>query len=86
MTSLLRSRSNRAWLLLVLATLAAFCLGSLQGMDLFAAAATLLIAYIKARLVVLDFMELRQAPFVWRAMTEAWLLIISLTFLVFVLH
>ena len=55
-------------------------------MDLFAAAATLLIAYIKARLVVLDFMELRQAAFVWRAMTEAWLLIISLTFLVFVLH
>ena len=47
-------------------------------MGLGAGAATLLIAYVKARLVVLDFMELRQAPFVWRVMTEAWLLIVSL--------
>jgi hypothetical protein len=85
-TKLLQSRSDRAWLLLVLATLATSCLASQRGIERYAGAAALLIAYAKARMVVLDFMELRQAPFVWRAMTEAWLLTISLTFLAFVLQ
>ena len=78
MTSLLRSRSGRTWVLLVLATLAAFELSGHPGFGHYAAFGALLMAYIKGRLVLLDFMELRHAPFIWRAMTEAWLLVISL--------
>jgi len=43
-----------------------------------AAAGTLAIAYFKGRLVILDFMELRDAPIIWRAVFEGWLLVVSI--------
>ena len=75
---MLRSRSGRTWLLLVLATLAAFELSCHAEFGRYAGLSALLMAYIKGRLVVLDFMELRHAPIIWRVMTEAWLPVISL--------
>ena len=36
-----------------------------------------LIAFIKGRLVILDFMELRNAPLMWRMLLEGWLIIVS---------
>ena len=75
---MLRSRSGRTWLLLVLATLAAFELSCHAEFGRYAGLSALLMAYIKGRLVVLDFMELRRAPFIWRAMSEAWLLVVSI--------
>ncbi|MBL8418222.1 MAG: cytochrome C oxidase subunit IV family protein, partial [Dechloromonas sp.] len=37
----------------------------------------LLIAFVKGRLVILDFMELRNAPALWRALLEGWLILVS---------
>jgi len=39
--------------------------------------ATPAIACFKGRLVILDFMELRRAPRLWRALVEGWLLLLS---------
>lgn len=68
---------HRSWLLLVGATVGAYWIreDGFSGMAI--GAATLAIAYAKGRLVVLDFMELRHAPRVWRGIVEGWLLLIS---------
>lgn len=61
MISVLRSSVHRSWILLVLATCATY---GLRIEDIFgfgAAVATMGIAYFKGRLVVLNFMELRNA-------------------------
>lgn len=77
MTHWLLSSLHRTWLLLVAATLAAFWMRE-DGFTGFAVGATTLaIAYGKARLVVLDFMDLRHAPWLWRCLLEGWLLIVS---------
>ena len=78
MPEILRNLNHRTWLLLTLATAATFSVRA-EGLAGFAAGfATLAIACFKGRLVILDFMELRHAPRVWRAVIEGWLLLISL--------
>jgi hypothetical protein len=37
----------------------------------------LAIAFVKGRLVILDFMELRDAPLMWRLLLEGWLILVS---------
>ena len=39
--------------------------------------AMLIIAFVKGRLVILDFMELREAPLMWRLLLEGWLILVS---------
>ncbi len=39
--------------------------------------AMLVIAFVKGRLVILDFMELREAPRLWRILLEGWLILVS---------
>ena len=51
------------------------------SIGLIAGTTTLLIAYLKARVVLLDFMEFRHAPRVWRAMLEGWLALLALSIL-----
>ena len=36
-----------------------------------------LLAYAKGIMVILDFMELREAPRLWRALLEGWLILVS---------
>ncbi len=68
---------QRTWLLLVGATVTVLWMreDGLAGLTI--GTATLAIAYAKARLVILDFMELRHAPLLWRCLLEGWLLLIS---------
>jgi len=68
---------QRTWLQLVGATAVALWMreDGLAGLTI--GAMTLAIAYAKGRLVVLDFMELRRAPLLWRCLFEGWLLLIS---------
>ncbi|SOE51726.1 Cytochrome C oxidase subunit IV [Burkholderia sp. OK233] len=81
MLHLLREPLHRTWLVLTVATSVAFWLRA-DGMVGFAAGAgTLAIAYLKGRLIVLDCMELRHAPPVWRGIFEGWLLLISVALL-----
>lgn len=81
MPGLLRNPLYRTWLLLILASAATFGLRADGFVGLAAGAATLVIAYLKQRLVILDFMELRHAPLVWRLALEGWLLVVSLIML-----
>lgn len=77
MPAFLRDPFHRTWLILLLATGASFGLRADGFAGLAVGVATLAIAYVKGRLVILDFMELRHAPLVWRAVVEGWLLVVS---------
>jgi len=71
-------RSSLIWLLLMLATCTTtWWLAKDAFPAVLATVATVLIAVFKARLVLLDFMELRRAPLHWRLLFEAWVLLVT---------
>lgn len=71
-----RSRAVSVWLVLVTATLLSWWLVEHDSVPArVATTAALAIAAFKARLVFLHFMELRSAPWPWRALFEAWALL-----------
>lgn len=72
------NRLDLGWLLLVGATVLGYALRAEAAAGTLVGAATLAIAYAKGRLVVLDFMELRHAPCLWRGIVEGWLLLLTL--------
>lgn len=73
---------HRTWLLLIIATATTFWVGIDGALGMAAGAATLAITWIKGRLVVLDFMELRHAPPLWRRIIEGWLMLVTTLMLV----
>ena len=75
--NLLKNPANRAWLVLVIATITTWYLGEVGAAGTAAIVAMLLIAFVKGRLVILDFMDLRTAPLMWRALLEGWLIFVS---------
>jgi len=85
MIALFRSRLTAIWLVLVAATCLSW--GVAQG---FATAANLhlitagamVIAFVKARLILLDFMELRRAPLPLRVFAEVWAVLVCAAILV----
>ncbi|RUT76963.1 hypothetical protein EHM94_18210 [Marinobacter sp. NP-6] len=72
---------DRAWLILMIATVASAAITQGVGGKLAVAATVLGIALIKGRLVALDFMELRHAPFKYRMIFEGWLIVTCLALL-----
>ena len=74
---MLKNPAHRAWLVLIVATLITWYLGEVGAAGTGAIVAMLLIAFIKGRLVILDFMELRAAPTLWRLLLEGWLILVS---------
>lgn len=70
--SLVRNRAGFSWLILIVATGAAFAVGVEHGTGSAVVIVVLAIAAVKVRLVGLDFMELRHAPPVLRALLEAY--------------
>ena len=75
--SFLKNTAHRAWLLLIIATSITWYLGEVGAAGTATIAAMLVIAFIKGRLVILDFMELRAAPRLWRLLLEGWLILVS---------
>jgi caa(3)-type oxidase subunit IV len=73
----LRNPAHRAWLVLMIATAVTWYLGEVGAAGTMAIVAMLAIAVVKGRLVILDFMELREAPLLWRALLEGWLILVS---------
>lgn len=80
MKVLLLSRTTGVWGLLVLATLLSWELGHGVGIGSACAggAAILVVTFVKVRFVVLDFMELRAAPPMFRWIFEGWALLCPL--------
>ncbi len=78
MTALVRTRATAVWIVLILATIASWTLGSDHGLSdhTLASVVILLIAFIKVRLVGLYFMELRDAPSVLRGLFEAYCVVV----------
>lgn len=68
---------HRAGMILLLATAVTIWLGEHGAAGTAAVFAMLCLAFIKGRLIVLDFMELRHAPLLWRVLLEGWLLLVS---------
>ena len=73
----LKNPAHRAWLVLLVATLITWYLGEVGAAGTSAIVTMLIIAFIKGRLVILDFMELREAPTLWRVLLEGWLILVS---------
>ena len=64
------------WMVLMLATCAStWWLKSGASTSMIATAAILIIAAVKVRLVMIHFMELKDAPFKWRLFFEAWVVV-----------
>ena len=73
---------HRTLLILVIATAATFWVRADGLVGITAGAATLAIAAIKGRLVILDFMELRHAPNPWRSVISGWLMLVTVLLMV----
>jgi caa(3)-type oxidase subunit IV len=73
----LNNPAHRAWLILLVATAITWYLGEVGAAGTAAIVAMLAIAFVKGRLVILDFMELREAPRLWRILLEGWLILVS---------
>lgn len=74
---LLKNPAHRAWIVLLVATAITWYLGEVGAAGTASIVAMLLIAFVKGRLVILDFMELREAPRLWRILLEGWLILVS---------
>lgn len=74
---MLKNPAHRAWLVLMVATGITWYLGEVGAAGTLSIVAMLLIAFVKGRLVILDFMELREAPLIWRLLLEGWLIVVS---------
>lgn len=72
---------HRALLILLIAVMASYAVSHDESIGIWAGIGTLIIVYIKARLVIFDFMELRCAPRRWRFGFEAGVLFLSCLFL-----
>jgi hypothetical protein len=76
---LVRARTSVVWLLLVAATALSWKLS--HGLGLAdpqdAGCAVLVVAFIKVRLVIMDFMEIRGAPLAMRLAGETWVLLMA---------
>lgn len=73
----LKNPLHRAWLILIIATGITWYLGEVGAAGTPAIVAMLLIAFVKGRLVILDFMELRDAPRLWRILLEGWMILVG---------
>jgi len=77
MIAAIKNSAHRAWLVLMVATGITWYLGEVGAAGTGAIVAMLAIAFVKGRLVILDFMELREAPMMWRVLLEGWLIVVA---------
>ena len=88
MVALLRTRITAIWFLLVAATALSWEMGHGVGFDdvRHAGVAIIAVAFIKVRFVILDFMEIRNAPLFMRIIAEVWVVVICTTLIVMYLQ
>ena len=61
---------------LILATFATWGMGSLGVTGTWGVAVLAAISFWKGAVVILDFMALRHAPLLWRALTMGWIIVV----------
>jgi len=71
-------RLDIAWITLIGLALATILVPPLVSRPLFANALLLTFAALKGRRIVLDFLDLRSAPALWRGLVSAWVLVVVL--------
>jgi hypothetical protein len=71
-------RLDVTWIALIGLALATILVPPFVPRPLFANALLLTFAAIKGRRIVLDFLDLRAAPALWRGLVSAWILIVLL--------
>jgi hypothetical protein len=71
-------RLDITWILLIGLALATILVPQLMPRPLLGNAVLLALAAIKGRRIVLDFMDLRAAPALWRGLVSAWIVIVVL--------
>lgn len=78
MTGLFFTRISVVWLILLAATTVSWFIGLGSGFSdqKLNSCAIIVVAFIKVRLVMLEFMELRHAPSGLRWLAEAWLIVV----------
>lgn len=85
-TPLMRKRISIVWVLLMVATCITTWGLSKDGVaPLAAAVGIVVLAALKVRYVILDFMEIRNAPIPLRTILEAWPVIVGIGILAFYL-
>lgn len=81
---LIRQRVTIVWILLMTATCASTWMFSKDAFSPeVAVVGTFLLSALKARFVMLDFMELREAPVGLRVVFESWIAVVTLVILGF---
>lgn len=71
-------RLDLTWIVLIGLALATILVPSLIGRPLLGNALLLSFAALKGRRIVLDFLDLRAAPALWRGLVSAWVVIVVL--------
>lgn len=77
MSAFILNSAHRAWLVLLIATGITWWLGDVGAAGTGAILAMLAIVFVKGRVIILDFMELRGAPLMWRFLLEGWLIVVG---------
>lgn len=78
MKALIQSSATLVWAVLMLATGLSWWLGTQQGSGAATGSATIvmmLVAFFKVRLVIMYFMEVRDAPLSLRLACEGWVIV-----------
>ncbi len=71
-------RLDIAWMMLIGLALATILVPPLVSRPLLANALVLTLAALKGRRIVLDFLDLRAAPALWRGLVSTWVVIVVL--------
>ena len=68
--------STLLWATLILATIATWAMGALGETGTWGVALLAVISFWKGAVIILDFMALRHAPLLWRALTMGWMVVV----------
>jgi len=81
---LLRSRVTHVWIGLIAITVFSWSVARAEGVNRagLVATAIMLLAFLKVRLIMLDFMELRHAPPMFRVACELWIVVLCSALLI----
>ena len=71
-------RLDATWIALIGLAIATILVPSLVSRALLANALVLTLAAIKGRQIVLDYLDLRAAPALWRSLVSTWVLVVVL--------